>query len=124
MENLLKSWVVEQRSKGVCIDGRVLTARARQLYDVVHPEPQPENFVAACFKDRKEFKFSRGWLHNFLKRQRLVMRRISSTGRDLPSDTISRINLYFSEVFIFFVVSNYRSNNLFISCFFSSWSII
>ena len=98
METLLKAWVLEQRSKGVCVDGNVLTARGNQLYDEVHPSPEPEHFVASCFKDKKQFKFSRGWLDNFLKRRQLVMRRISSTGRDLPLDTLNRINLYFREV--------------------------
>jgi len=98
MENLVKKWVVEQRSKGCCIDGNVLTARAKQCYDEVHPESEPEGFIPVCIKDRNDFKFSRGWLENFLRRRQLVMRRISSTGRDLPLDTLKRINLYFTEV--------------------------
>lgn len=99
MENQLKSWVVEQRTKGVCIAGNVLVARAKQLYDEIHPETEPADFESVCSKDRKNFRFSRGWLENFLRRRKLVMRRISSTGRDLPLDTLSRINLYFTELY-------------------------
>ena len=97
-EKQLKVWVVDQRDKGCCIDGNVLIAKAKQLYNEIHPEIEPNNFVPLCHKQRKDFQFSRGWLDGFLRRRELVLRRITSAGRDLPSDSMNRINIYFTEV--------------------------
>ena len=111
MECALKAWVIENRTNGVCIDGQVVTAKAAQIYNEIHPEVVPEGFERLCSKARKQMKFSRGWFENFLKRHSFVLRRISSTGRDLPQDTLSRINSYYTEVI--FLIINFCMKNKF-----------
>jgi hypothetical protein len=42
-----------------------------------------------------DFKGSNGWLNNFLLRNKLVLRRITTTGRELSEDSASVINEFF-----------------------------
>ena len=37
MECQLKKWICEKRADGVCLDGAVITAKATQLFDEIHP---------------------------------------------------------------------------------------
>lgn len=98
MELKLMNWIDTKRNEGVCIDGTSIISRGKQIYDEIHPEIEPPNFFKVCDKARKSFLFSRGWLEKFLERRNYTMRRITSTGRDLPADTLKRINIYYNEV--------------------------
>ena len=103
MESTAVNWLNYQRSKGVCVSEKDLKTKAIQTYEEIHPEVEPDNFERLCMKDRNDdFKFSNGWFENFLVRRSLVLRRITSTGRDLPADTLARINIFYSEVRILF----------------------
>jgi hypothetical protein len=42
-----------------------------------------------------DFKGSNGWLNNFLLRNKLVLRRITTTGRKLSEDSAGVINEFF-----------------------------
>ena len=43
------------------------------------------------------FKASRGWLINFCKRRNFVLRRVSTTGRDLPTNAIDHIYMFYKQ---------------------------
>jgi hypothetical protein len=44
-----------------------------------------------------DFKGSNGWLNNFLLRNKLVLRRITTTGRKLSEDSAGVINEFFDS---------------------------
>ena len=44
------------------------------------------------------FKSSNGWFYNFLKRRRLSRRRITTSGRPLPDDSLEIIDTYLDSV--------------------------
>ena len=47
---------------------------------------------------KKKFTASDGWLHNFLKRRRLTRRRITTSGRPLPDDSLEIIDNYLDDL--------------------------
>jgi hypothetical protein len=47
--------------------------------------------------ESSEFKASGGWLRNFLKRKNLVLRRITTTGRDLPTNTLQTVKEFINK---------------------------
>ncbi len=65
---------MEARKTGACISRAYIQARARKI---TH-ETRTFCFVGA-----------NGWLVDFLKRHRLSLRRITTTGRALPADSIN-----------------------------------
>ena len=67
MEIKLKDWVIDNRQRGVCIDGAAIIAKGKQIYEEIHPLLPPIDFIPECHKPTKELKFSAGWLENFLR---------------------------------------------------------
>jgi hypothetical protein len=79
MENELFAWIMDQRSLGLCVTtGMIRTQALRILNDI--------NFSA-----------SNGWLSRFMKRKRLTIRRITTSGRELPRDAPIKINEYLGD---------------------------
>ncbi|CAF1134857.1 unnamed protein product [Brachionus calyciflorus] len=68
LETELYEWILEKRRNGVCINKKMITTKALILN-------KDNNFVA-----------SNGWFCNFLRRKNLVLRRITTSGRELPKD--------------------------------------
>ena len=81
MEQELSSWIENSRAKGACISGFVIRVKALEI------------MRAHCRRDNQPLVFlaSNGWLFNFLKRNKWVLRRITTTGRDLPLNAIETI---------------------------------
>jgi hypothetical protein len=83
MEQSLNQWIREERAKGVCISGFLIKVKAVEIMRTqISTSP---------------FKASDGWLANFLKRKNFALRRITTTGRDLPSDCISVIQKFIDD---------------------------
>ena len=76
LESSLYQWYKEVRSRGGCVSGKCLKAQALLLFPDVY-----KNSV-----DIPGFCASDGWLTNFLRRYKLVLRRITAKGRDLPKN--------------------------------------
>ena len=74
---------MEARKIGACISRAYIQARARKI---AH-ETSTFRFVG-----------TNGWLVNFLKRHRLSLRRITSTGRALPADSINIVREHLSKM--------------------------
>ena len=60
MEIQLKDWILNRREAGVCISGATIQKQALTLYNELHPEVVPENFIIKCSLPRSNFKASRG----------------------------------------------------------------
>ncbi|CAF0709703.1 unnamed protein product [Brachionus calyciflorus] len=71
LENELKAWIIEQRLLGYIVDGKSIK---RQALDIAR-------------RDNLEFRASSGWFSRFLKRSNFVLRRITTSGRDLPKNS-------------------------------------
>jgi hypothetical protein len=81
MERELAAWIESKRSEGCCIGGFVIRVKAMEIM-----QEKCERNNIPC-----NFKASIGWLLNFLRRNKFVLRRITTTGRDLPENSIDTI---------------------------------
>ena len=50
-----------------------------------------------------KFYASDGWLHGFLRRKNYTLRRITTTGRDLPKDFLETINQFHQDCALNFI---------------------
>jgi len=99
MEMMVDQWFRDMRKIDACIDGNTIRAKAREIYHEIHPiGPVNEGGNSRCQFPNFPFVASQGWLWNFCKRKLLSFRRISTTGRELPADTLSRINDFYVQV--------------------------
>jgi len=88
MESKLKDWIIQERSLGVCISGFVIRVKALEL----------ERSFCEQMKKPCLFKASTGWMLNFLRRNRFVLRRITTTGRELPENAIETILSFIADM--------------------------
>ena len=98
MEIELKNWIVNLRSNGSCVSGSIIQKKAIEFYNKEHPSEVIQDLILKCALPRTDFKASRGWLYNFCKRRDLVLRRVSSTGRDLPNNCIASISNFYRMI--------------------------
>ena len=82
MEEKLNGRIIEKRSIGGCLSGKTIKLRALELYQSTNAES-----IFRSTLEKSILKASDGWFSNFLFRWNYVLRRITSTGRELPSDT-------------------------------------
>ena len=71
--------VMDRRAAGICVTGGMIRAEALQIM-------ADTNFSA-----------SNGWLTRFLRRKRLVVRRVTTSGRELPKDAGVQVDQFLSE---------------------------
>jgi transposase-like protein len=103
MEHDLLKWFVEKRKTGACVSGFVLQQEAVNIYNSQLQTTENELF---------EFKASNGWLVNFLKRKDLILRRVTSTGREPLKNSITLIKNFFKECVNYVTVQNYNTNSI------------
>ncbi len=106
MELELKDWILKQRAEGKCVSGDVIQKEAVKLYNQIH------GVVPRCPDTITNFNGSRGWFRNFCKRRGFVLRRVSSTGRELPGNVHEIIHKFFQDVSMP-SISHFQLNNLF-----------
>jgi hypothetical protein len=88
MEIKLKDWIFQERALGVCISGLVIRVKAFEI----------ERAICNQMNKPCLFKPSNGWMGNFLRRNRFVLRRITTTGRDLPENAIENILAFIADM--------------------------
>ena len=88
IEEELSNWIKENRYLGCCLSGFVIRVKSLELSN------------EKCSKENVhgKFKASVGWLLKFLKRNKWVSRRITSSGRDLPENSIETIIDFFVKM--------------------------
>ncbi len=103
MEIELKNWVLKLRSEGACVSGDAIMKQGVKIYNKIHPisDQRTDEQQQICSDNRVNFQGSRGWFMNFMKQHNFSYRRISSTGRDLPSNTIELCYEFYKEVSFF-----------------------
>ena len=79
MENAVYDMVMDRRAAGICVTGGMIRAEALQIM-------ADTNFSA-----------SNGWPTRFLPRKRLVVRRVTTSGRELPKDAGVQVDQFLSE---------------------------
>lgn len=72
IELQLKNWIIERRQSGACVNTVNLRAKSK---------------IIASELGNSNFKASNGWMDKFLKRKKFVLRRVTSSGRDLPKNS-------------------------------------
>ena len=88
-EKRVKDWIILNRKDGACIDGSSIKSKAKEFYLEQHPLGSP---------NRKNFNASCGWLSNFCRRHNFSVRRITTSGRDLPHDTLDRMACFYTNI--------------------------
>ena len=71
MEVELHRWIMERRNAGQIVDGNIIRQEARNL---------------ATRMEISNFNCSGGWFWRFLKRKKLRLRRVTTIGRELPTN--------------------------------------
>jgi hypothetical protein len=79
MENNLFDWVIDQRDRGFCVTQGMIRCEALRMLNGTN------------------FQASNGWFSRFLRRKRLVVRRITTSGRDLPKDAGVQANTFLDQ---------------------------
>ncbi|CAF0967920.1 unnamed protein product [Brachionus calyciflorus] len=88
LETQLYSWINEKRHQGICLSIILIKLQAINMFNTIYKNT-PESSL--------EFKASNGWFGNFCYRKNLVLRRITTSGRDLPKNSVEIIKQFFSE---------------------------
>ena len=70
------------------MSGITIRNQARILFNEVYQNSEESSV---------EFQASNGWFINFCKRHRYTLRRITTTGRELPSNSIEIIKKFLSD---------------------------
>ena len=84
LDELLMNWINRLRERDMTISGSDIQHKAREFH------AQTENPTL--------FTASSGWLEKFLSRHGLTRRRVSSTGRDLPSNSPEILENWFGTI--------------------------
>ena len=79
-------WFASQRANSIVMTVPGLQNKMNELMKTMHPD------------DSIIFKCSRGWVQNFMKRYDLTIRRITTSGRELPKNCAELINGFLNEV--------------------------
>lgn len=96
MEESLKSWILEERAANRAVTGVQIKTRALVEFSKHYLD--------------KTFAASDGWLQRFLMRNNFTYRRVTTTGRELPSNTNSLIGKFFVECNALFSYRGARAN--------------
>ena len=99
MQAQLIEWVMENRNQGHCVSGRMIRLRALQILNdkyTIHT-----NFTASL-----------GWLQRFLTRHKLSLRRVTTSGRDLPSNVGQIIDDFLKSSERNFIIPNIDLSNI------------
>ena len=88
MEEELSNWIRQNRYLGFCLSGFVIRDKELELFR--------EKFAKENMQGK--FKASTGWLIIFFKRNKWTSRRITSSGRDLPEDSVETNINFFVEL--------------------------
>lgn len=93
LEAQLMECINERRASGHCVSGVMLKSQA------------------LCLATNLEFTASNGWLRNFLLRNRLVRRRATTSGRELPRDSGQKV-VSFLETMKKYQANGFERNSL------------
>ena len=77
LENKLFDWFTQKQNEGGCVSGKCLQSQAKIIYEEIYKNVE----------NVKPFEASLGWLLNYLKRKKLVCRRLTTTGREVDEIT-------------------------------------
>ena len=102
MEIELDKWAKSHREKGCLLSSFTLKVKAIEIERDI------------CSKNGLVFKFfaSDGWFRNFLKRHDYTLRRITTSGRDLPTDCLKIIEKFLTECEQMFMNDHVRLNQI------------
>jgi hypothetical protein len=90
MENDLDAWAQELREAGCCLSGFTLKVKALEI-------------LRKLGQFDGKFLATDGWLRGFLHRKNYTLRRITTTGRDLPKDFLETINQFHQDCALNFI---------------------
>lgn len=86
MEELLALWIREKRESGHAVHAKAICMEAKRILRELYAQDCPP------------FKASTGWLSRFLKRHKLVSRRVTTVGQAMPADAPKRASDFVAAV--------------------------
>ena len=99
LEDQLFNWINEHRNQGHCVSGNMIRLRALELFNEYS-------------NTHMNFQASEGWFHRFLRRRNLVLRRVTTSGRELPRDVGIKIDYFLQTSQSNFMTPNFDLSNL------------
>ena len=85
MENRLYDWIIAKRTLNYCVTAANIFIQSRLFHLEMYPQKEGD------------FSASSGWFKGFLRRRNLVLRRVTTTGRELPENMNSLIASFFAD---------------------------
>ena len=86
MEDLLASWIREKRESSLAVHVKAIRTEANKIFRDLYGE------------DQRPFSASTGWLSRFLRRHKLVSRRVTSVGQLMPSNVPTSAKTFIKDV--------------------------
>lgn len=87
LDELLLEWIYGRRENGLRVSRKLIMVKAKHMYD------------ERCLEGDKDlFKATTGWLHKFMKRNGLSLRRKTTTAQQEPSRLIDKLISYILQV--------------------------
>jgi hypothetical protein len=99
MENEFLAWVMEKRASSLCVITGMIQAHALRTLP------------------NRTFSASNGWFDRFVNRKRLTIRRITTSDRELPRDTLNHTKKFLTECEPYMQMD-------FVRCHTMSWTVI
>ena len=85
MEDKLFDWITGKRDDGIAVHGKAIQSKAKEI-------------VRSYYGEDAEFAASRGWLSRFLRRRKLVSRRVTTVGQEIPGNAADVAERFMSDV--------------------------
>ena len=85
MEDELFDWITGKRDDGIAVHGKAIQSKAKEI-------------VRSYYGEDAEFAASRGWLSRFLRRRKLVSRRVTTVGQEIPGNAADVAERFMSDV--------------------------
>ncbi|XP_020555814.1 zinc finger protein 37 [Oryzias latipes] len=89
LENLVLTWITEQRRKGGRVSRKMIRMKAKKIFD---------KEIDEASKRKETFTASSGWLDKFMKRHQLLLRRKTAPAQKDPDQVVHRLVSFVTSV--------------------------
>ena len=85
MGDELFDWITGKRDDGIAVHGKAIQSKVKEM-------------LRSYYSEDAEFAASRGWLSRFFRRRKLVSRRATTVGQEIPGNAADVAERFMSDV--------------------------